>query len=157
MSQSARLTIISVMVTSARASEYRRIVKSVTQWAKAQRDIVGAAVVGSWAREQAHMDSDIDLVIVTADKARYLSNGSWVGAAVGEPAELVRTQDWGPLKERRLALPSGLEVEFGFVPRSWASSHPVDPGTAQVVRDGCSPLVDPHGAFRRLIAAAAAT
>lgn len=142
-----------VMVTSARASEYVRIVQSVTQWAKAQRDIVGVAVVGSWARQQPHMGSDIDLVIVTVDKERYVSNGSWVAEAVGEPAELVRTHHWGQMTDRRVALPSRLEVEFGFVPPGWAGTDPVDPGTARVVRDGCSPLVDPHGAFRRLIAA----
>lgn len=74
-------------------------------------------------------------------------------AVLGEPAELIRTRRWGPLAERRVALPSGLEIEFGFVPPGWASVDPVDPGTARVVADGCSPVHDPLGAFTRLIAA----
>ena len=99
------------------------------------------------------MDSDVDLVILTDGKERYLSDSLWVRAAVGEPAEILRTQDWGPLTERRIVLTSGLEIEFGFAGRSWALADPVEAGTARVVREGCSPLVDPEGAFARLIAA----
>ena len=141
------------MVTPDRASECVRIVRSVAEWATEQSDIVGVAIVGSWARDQARMESDLDLVILTDDRERYLSDGAWVRAALGEPAELIRTQRWGPLTERRVALPSGLEIEFGFVPPGWASVDPVDPGTARVVADGCSPVHDPLGAFTRLIAA----
>jgi uncharacterized protein len=54
-------------------------------------------------------------------------------------------------------LRSGLAVEFGFVPPNWASVDPADPGTARVVRDGCSPLVDPEGALARLSAAVGGT
>jgi uncharacterized protein len=141
------------MVTPDRASEYRRIIGSVAAWAVGQRDIVGVAVVGSWPRNEARMDSDVDLLVVTDDKEPYLSDGSWVAAAVGGPARFVRTQDWGPLTEWRVALRSGLEVEFDFVPRSWANADPVDTGTARVVGDGCSPLVDPEGVLARLMAA----
>ena len=48
---------------------------------------------------------------------------------------------------------AGLEIEFGFVRPGWASVDPVDPGTARVVADGCSPVHDPLAAFTRLIAA----
>lgn len=149
----ASSTIMRAIVTPDRASECVRVVRSVAEWAAEQRDIVGVAIVGSWAREQARMDSDLDLVILTDDRERYLSDGAWARAVLGEPAELIRTQRWGPLTERRVALPSGLEIEFGFVPPGWASVDPVDPGTARVVADRCSPLLDPQGAFTRLISA----
>lgn len=141
------------MVTLDRVAEYGRIIRCVADWAERQEDIVGVAVVGSWARGHERMDSDVDLVILTEDKIRYLADSSWVRAAVGGPAEIVRTQDWGPLTERRIALPSGLEIEFGFAPRTWALTHPVDVGTARVMRDGCSPLLDRDGAFARLMSA----
>jgi len=48
---------------------------------------------------------------------------------------------------------SGLEVEFGFAPPSWAAADPLDPGTAGVVRNGCQPLVDRKGLLDRLITA----
>ena len=95
-------------------------------------------------------------MILTDGKERYLSDSSWVPAAVGEHAEILRTQDWGPVTERRIVLPSGLEIELGFAGRSWALANPVEPGTARVIREGCSPLVDPEGAFARLIAAVGA-
>ncbi|HEX6420021.1 MAG TPA: nucleotidyltransferase domain-containing protein [Acidimicrobiales bacterium] len=148
---------MSKTVTSGRRRDYLRVVRSVAAWATQQPDVVGVAVVGSWARGQARMDSDVDLVVLTNDKDRYITDGRWVPDAVGESAELVRTQEWGPLTERRVVLRSGLEVEFGFVPPSWASVDPADPGTACVVRDGCSPLVDPKGAFARLSAAVGGT
>lgn len=141
------------MVSWDRIAEYGRVIRSVADWAERQEDIVGVAVVGSWARNHERMDSDVDLVILTDDKDRYLSDSSWVQAAAGGPAEIIRTQEWGPLTERRVALPSGLEIEFGFAPRTWALTHPIDDGTARVIRDGCSPLLDPHGAFARLISA----
>ena len=140
------------MLTLDRIAEYGRIIRSVAKWAARQDDIVGVAVVGSWARNEERMDSDVDLVILTDDKDRYLSDSSWVPAAVGEHAEILRTQDWGPLTERRIVLPSGLEIEFGFAGRSWALADPVEAGTARVIREGCSPLVDPEGAFAGLMA-----
>ena len=73
-------------------------------------------------------------MILTDDQDRYLSDSSWVQAAVGEPAEIVATQDWGPLTERRVALPSGLEIEFGFAPQTWALTHPVEGGVVSHLR-----------------------
>lgn len=145
------------MVTPERAAEYHGVVRSVTAWADGQHDITGLAAVGSWARSEPRMDSDLDLVVLTADKQRYLADDRWVLGAVGQQAELVRTQDWGPVTERRVALQSGFEIEFGFVASTWANTEPLDAGTANVVRDGCLPLHDPSGAFELLIAAVRAT
>ena len=141
------------MVTLDRNADYERIIRSVADWAARQEDIIGVAVVGSCARNTERMDSDVDLVILTDREERYLSDSFWVPAAVGEPAELLRTQDWAPLTERRIVVRSGLEIEFGFTGRDWALADPVEAGTARVVREGCSPLVDPEKAFTRLIAA----
>lgn len=141
------------MVTDDRRHEYATVTTLIARWARAQDDVVGVAVVGSWARGAAGMDSDIDLVVLTNEKGRYLEDDDWVAMALGEPAEIVRRQDWGPLTERRVRLSSGLEVEFGFVPPSWATTDPVDPGTAGVVRDGCRPIEDSGAVFERLIAA----
>lgn len=145
------------MVTPERAAEYYGVVRSVTAWADGQRDITGLAVVGSWARREPRMDSDLDLVVLTADKQRYVTDDRWVMGAVGQQAELVRTQAWGPLTERRVALQSGFEIEFGFVAPTWASTQPLDAATANVVRDGCLPLHDPWGALGLLIAVVRAT
>jgi uncharacterized protein len=141
------------VVTNGRAAEYLEVQRSIELWARRQVDVVGVALVGSWARSQARMDSDIDLVLLTSSKDRYVVGDGWVAEAVSQPAPIIRTEEWGPLTERRVRLPSGLEVEFGFATPSWASTDPVDPGTAQVVGDGCLPMVDPEGLLARLIEA----
>jgi hypothetical protein len=99
------------------------------------------------------MSSDIDFVVLTLDPACYVDDDAWVQAAVGQAAPVVRTMTWGPITERRVRLASGFEVEFGFGPLSWASTEPVDPGTAQVVRDGCQVITDPGSTLARLISA----
>jgi predicted nucleotidyltransferase len=139
------------VLTDERLEEYERVVRSVADWANQQRDIVGVAVVGSWARGAARMDSDIDLVILTTEKERYVIADDWVEPALALDAEVVRRQEWGPVTERRVRLQSGLEVEFGFTAPSWAATAPVDPGTARVISDGCVPLVDHGGYFHQLI------
>ena len=54
-----------------------------------------------------------------------------------------------------LAAGAPLEVELGLAPLSWARSEPLDPGTAEVVRGGCLPVVDAEGRLARLIEAVA--
>lgn len=138
-------------MTDERQREYTEICDSVEEWASRRSDITGVAVVGSWARSEPRMDSDIDLVILTTEKAAYTLNKDWTSVAVSQPAELIRTQDWGPLTERRIRVASGLEIEFGFAPPSWAETDPVDPGTAGVVSDGCTPILDHGGLLQKLI------
>jgi predicted nucleotidyltransferase len=142
-----------LVVTDERAVEYDQIRRSLIAWASDQEDIQGIAVVGSWARAAAGMDSDIDVVVLTVAKDQYLNGDDWVEESLAQPAGVVRTREWGPLTERRVLLASGLEVEFGFVGPDWAATDPVDPGTAGVVLDGCDPLLDPHGLLKGLIAA----
>jgi predicted nucleotidyltransferase len=139
------------VVTDERRQEYTEVCNSVVVWARGRADIIGVAVVGSWARSEPRMDSDIDLVILTTDKAAFTLNEDWVSVAVSQPAELVRTQEWGPLTERRIRVASGLEIEFGFASPNWAETDPVDPGTARVVSDGCTPILDPGELLHKLI------
>jgi predicted nucleotidyltransferase len=141
------------VVTDERATEYLEVKRSVVLWARQRADIVGVALVGSWARRQARMDSDIDFVLLTPSKDHYVVEDEWATEAVSPSAGIIRTEEWGPLTERRVRLPSGLDVEFGFAPPSWAATAPVDPGTARVVRHGCLPLLDPAGLLARLMAA----
>ena len=54
-----------LVVTDERAVEYEQIRESLIAWARDQEDIQGVAVVGSWARSAARMDSDIDVVVLT--------------------------------------------------------------------------------------------
>lgn len=144
---------LAAVVSDARHTEFKQIRDAVQAWASAHPNIVGVALVGSWARGSAGFDSDVDVVVLT-DSERFAREESWVTDAVGQPGDLIRTGDWGALIERRVRLMSGFDVEFGFVEPSWADVDPIDAGTRQVVTDGCEIWYDPEGRLARLKAAA---
>lgn len=144
------------MVSEARNREVERVVRDATVWARARRDVAGVAVVGSWARGTASDDSDVDLVLLSDDPTAYTHREDWV-AELFPSARLMRTGDWGAIVERRLLLPSGLEVELGVGSPSWAAVEPLDEGTQRVVRDGLRVIYDPRGLLADLAAAVAAS
>lgn len=136
-------------VTSGRKREVERLVDAIASWAGTRADVRAVALVGSWARGAARMDSDVDVVVLTVDAANYVNVEKWahdLGAV-----RVVRTHKWGVLTERRLAMSSGLEVDVGVVSPSWASTAPLDEGTSQVVASGLLPLHDPEGLLRALV------
>ena len=114
-------------------------------------DVVAVGLAGSWARGDARMDSDVDLVILTREPRRYIEGETWIQAFSG--LRVVRTQAWGPMTERRFVLPSGLEVEAGIVSSSWAATNPVDPELPPIIRDSFRILYDPEQRLARLLEA----
>ena len=134
------------VVTQQRVEEVQSIVRQIVQWATIQADVRGVVVIGSWATKAARMDSDVDIVVLAAGSAS-LNPDPWLRLLSGR---LFRQQNWGPLREIRLARPSGLEVELGIVPPSWAKTDPVDTGTFQVINAGHHVAYDPDGALAAL-------
>jgi uncharacterized protein len=126
-------------------------VESVTTWALSQKDVRGLALVGSYAYGRPRMASDVDLVLLTTDAGRHITDIGWI-SDFDPRARLIRTKSWGPLAERRVRLRSGLQVELGVVPPDWASL-PLDRGTARVLRHGCRVLHDPDDILSTAIAA----
>ena len=120
-------------------------------WAARRADVVAVGLAGSWARDRARPDSDVDLVVLTTDPDVYLENKAWIVELGG--LRVVKTRAWGPMTERRFMLPSGLEVDAGIAPPSWAATGPIDSGTRTVVRDGFSVLYDPGKVLARLVGA----
>jgi hypothetical protein len=114
--------------------------------------ITAIALVGSWARDVGRSDSDVDLVVLSREPERLLSNDSW-WTVFGAGAELIRSRDFGQIQERRLRLQSGLEVEVGIGGPEWAATDPPDDGSVEVIRDGIQVLSDPEGLLRKLGAA----
>ena len=124
------------------------VLTRVVRWAETRSDIRAVALVGSYARRAERTDSDIDLAILTFSPDRYTREEDWViELGLGN---LVQTNDWGAIKERRLRLPDGLEIEVGIGEPTWASVDPPDPGTRDVVNNGMRPLYDPDGLLQRL-------
>ena len=68
----------------------------LARWALRQDDIVAAAVVGSWARRSARMDSDLDVVVLTTHPGQYVADDGSIAVGVRQDASVVRTQEWAP-------------------------------------------------------------
>ena len=135
-----------------RRREVELLLERVPAWASARVDVTAVALVGSWARGEEGPGSDVDLVVLTEDPLAYTEGDDWI-EPLAPGASLVRTGDWGAVVERRLRLPSGLEVEVGVGRSSWAATAPVDAGTLRVVRDGLRSVHDPRGLLARLLGA----
>jgi uncharacterized protein len=133
-------------------------IQAVLRWAIGRNDIRGVALVGSHARGSARRDSDIDLVILAEMPEVFRADPSWLESIDwGAPPTRVRLcedEDYGVVWSRRIWLEPDLELEIGFAPLAWASVSPLDPGTRQVIADGCRILHDPDGMLGRLCAAA---
>jgi uncharacterized protein len=141
-------------VTPERQAEVAALLQGAVGWAQSRTDLRAIALVGSWASGTPRPDSDIDLVILTTRVDSYVATDDWwTFLGMAEPRRIAR---WGTVTERRVGLPSGLEVEFGIAPLTWAAIDPVDPGTRDVVRDGCRIIHDPDGLLRSLLEAVAA-
>jgi hypothetical protein len=111
-------------------------------WATAQPDIEGIALVGSYARGTPTENSDVDLMILTSERARYLEDQDWL-SLFGE-IERSTNETWGDVKTIRATYKTGAEIEYNFSTPSWAAI-PVDAGTRRVVNDGMKILFDPTG------------
>lgn len=139
------------MSRSLRRFEVDALIEAARRWAARRPDVRALALVGSSARDDAEPDSDVDLVLLVDQPDRYLSDEAWtkeLGAG-----SIIRTKSWGALTERRLALPSGLEVDVGIASIAWAATAPVDAGTRRVVADGIRVVFDPDNVLTELIAA----
>jgi predicted nucleotidyltransferase len=133
-----------------RRAEVEDLLALVSRLARERPDIRGLALVGSWARGDPGPESDVDLVLLTDQPEAYLSRSDWLGDLGGRE---IGARRWGAITERRLVLPSGLEVDVGIGRVSWASLDPIDPGTRAVVEQGFRALHDPEGILEALAAA----
>ena len=85
------------------------------------------------------MASDVDIVVLS-DTRRSIEDARWFDQ-LHPGARPIRSEVWGPVRERRFRLASGLIVELGIAPSSWADT-PLDEGTRRVLSDGHRVLYD---------------
>jgi uncharacterized protein len=115
--------------------------------------VVAIGLAGSWARGSGRVDSDIDIIVLTADPGAALNSTAWF-SVFGAEVWLIRRADFGAIQERRLSLPDGVVMEIGFGSASWAVADPVEQGTRTVMEGGFRVLHDPHnllGALGRAV------
>ncbi len=58
--------------------DIRDFINIFVEWASAQPDVQAIALVGSYARGAARVDSDVDLVILTDQPQKYLEEITWL-------------------------------------------------------------------------------
>jgi predicted nucleotidyltransferase len=124
------------------------VLDRIVGWTRERPDVKALALVGSYARGAAEEGSDVDIVLLTDDPAGYLDTETWARELGAEGA--VGTRRRGALTERRLTLPTGVEVEVGVALPAWARTNPVDPGTREVLQGGIRALHDPEGLLEGL-------
>ncbi|MDQ1435706.1 MAG: uncharacterized protein QOF59_2522 [Actinomycetota bacterium] len=133
----------------ARRREAQCVLDLATVWARSDPTIIAVGLAGSEARGEARLDSDVDLVVLVQRPERWLDDDAW-HVAFGD-VRLVSAETFGVLGERRLRLPSGLDIEVGIVPTSWAAIDPIDAGTQRVVGDGFRVLYEQDDSLSALI------
>lgn len=89
-----------------RYRQVERLLADVVLWAEEQEAVLAVALVGSHARGQARMASDVDIIILTSSFEQYAADSSWF-VQLRPGSRLVRSATWGPLLERRFRLRSG--------------------------------------------------
>ncbi|TNC27460.1 nucleotidyltransferase domain-containing protein [Amycolatopsis alkalitolerans] len=130
----------------ARVAEAAALVERVTAWAAGQPATYGLLLVGSYARNTARPESDVDFVLLTTDPDHITVT------AFGTP---IRLQRWGDVLEHRFRTENGLEFELNTTDPAWARRAKTDPGTRRVVTDGARVLYDPTGDLADLLSALA--
>lgn len=131
-----------------RSASPTEVIENVRKWAEERDDIRALALIGSHARGSARPDSDIDLVLVCSDPARYVRRTDWV-SGFGPPRR-VTCEDWGRVQSVRVFYETGEEIEFAIAGIDWAEV-PLDPGTVGVLKNGCSILIDRDGSLARAL------
>lgn len=135
------------MTASSREPKVRELLDDLVARCSQRADVRAVALVGSWARDDARYDSDVDVVLLTTDRDRYLATDDW---ALALGAKVIATRQRGVLTERRVLMATGVQVDFGVVDLSWAATAPLDEGTAKVARDGLIPIYDPNCLLKHL-------
>jgi predicted nucleotidyltransferase len=116
-------------------------------WVRGQPDIEGAALVGSYARNTATEESDVDLIILTREVDKYFQNHEWL-SRFGEIEE-TEEESWGKVKSLRAFYRGKLEIEYSFSTPDWAGI-PIDAGTYRVVSAGMKIIFDPQHRLKAL-------
>lgn len=130
------------------AKDIQNVLTNIIHWAKTQNDIKGIALVGSYARDMATHDSDIDLVIIAKNHKNYLIEQSWLHH-FGQ-VQKVEQINYGKLTSLHVHYLNSYEIEFGITTSAW-TKIPADRGTADVILNGIKILYDPKHLIKKIV------
>jgi len=104
-------------------------IEQVKLWLSKQPDVVASMLIGSYARGSERDDSDVDFIVVVEDVDKWLTNKNWV-KLFGQVISFT-TEVFEDVRAVRVYYEDGLELEFGFVSKTWLQK-PYVPSTQEV-------------------------
>lgn len=128
--------------------KFDTFIKKIKDWGLNENKIDSILLVGSYARDNAKPDSDIDLIIIVNRQSEFINDHKWIHSFGN--VSTYSFEDWGRVQSIRVFYKNSFEVEFGIAESIWAEI-PVDPGTLRVIHDGCKIIIDKSGLLQRLI------
>mgnify|MGYP000919455355 CR=1 FL=1 len=98
---------------------FSAILANFENWGQGAKQLYGAFLVGSHARESHRADasSDLDLILVVDNPAYFLYTDNWL-QAIGDFHISFVEDTFGGQKERRILFDGALDVDFNILPRT---------------------------------------
>jgi predicted nucleotidyltransferase len=124
------------------------LMNTVVNWAEIRPNILGIALVGSYTRDKARVDSDVHLLFLASTPEELIDKPEWV-KEFGN-VKSIKVEDWGLVTSLRVFYQDDLEVENGITTLEWARK-PLDEGTRQVIADGMRILMDKSGLLEQAL------
>ncbi len=140
---------------------YEDVLDRFLAWAHSRPDVRAVVIVGSRARKDHPADaySDLDLVVVTTDPNRYLSQTDWLKPLGTHWLTFVERQAVGEGLERRVLFEGALDVDFIPLPNEAVRRMALEgwpPEIAAVLQRGFRLVLDKDN-LSRLIGGASST
>jgi uncharacterized protein len=144
------------ILDSMKATNVDSIVSALAGWALHHEDTRAMALIGSWARGDAHQASDVDLLLLSDCAHEYRRCQKWITEIDFDSAGY-RVASWedasyGLVWSCHIGLLPPGKVELTFAPRSWARTDTVDVGTRRVVKDAFRIIFDKDEMLAKLVA-----
>lgn len=117
------------------------------EYAKNVSHIESIIIVGSYARGTNKENSDLDIIIITSNKAGMIADNQFA-QSFGKVSKQ-QIEYYGACTSIRVWYKDEQEVEFGIVEPSWISI-PLDTGTYKVLSDGYKVIIDKKQYFKDL-------
>ena len=126
-------------IRSLRQSRVEGLLFEFRRWAATESGIHAVALIGSYARDTATEESDVDLIVVVSLPNIYIRHRQWT-SLFGD-IDRHQIEDYGACTSLRVWYADGLEVEFGFVAETWAAA-PHDEEARKIASDGMKILFE---------------
>lgn len=119
-------------------------IEEVKKFFQKKKDIRACILIGSYAKGEQRLDSDVDFIVLAQDREKWLSNTNWT-KSLGTVLS-TNIEQYEEVKAVRTYYSDNVELEFGFVEESWLEK-PLKDATKEAVDGGFKILHDPEQLF----------